>query len=106
MRSEDAVCALGVTNIIVPPGLTLGVLVSPMPGQVAALLKNNVGSTLQVIGVAAGSTLTAAQLSTANGYFLGASEIFQIDGPASFYIATATGTTHVASLVAGKSAGT
>lgn len=106
MATQDAVCALGTTNIIVPPGMTLAALVTPMAGQVGALLKYLTGATLQIVGVAAGSTLTAAQLATSSGYILGASEIFQINGPASFYMATATGTTHVISLVAAKSAGT
>ncbi len=103
--SYDSIFGLGTTQIMIPPGATLGVLVEAVAGQNSIILKYLSGGTLYVMGVAAGATLSAADLAGATGHYLvGTSEILNIDGPARFYLAS-LGATTVVCAMRGKSQG-
>jgi hypothetical protein len=104
--SFDSVYSLASTQIIVPVGATLAVLVTSIAGQNALMLKQYGGGTLEIIGMPDGSTLTAASLATASGnhYIMGASEVLSFDGPTRIYLSS-TGATSVVMSLRGKSQG-
>lgn len=104
--SYDSIFSLGTTNIIVPVGATVAVLIEGIAGQNSTLLKYVSGGTLSVVGVATGVTLTAAELASAvgNHYVMGTSEVLSIDGPARFYL-MATGATTTVSAIRGRTQG-
>lgn len=104
--ASDSVYGLVTQRLAIPPGATQAVLMVPEPGQNSLLLKYFSGGTLEIIGVTAGVTLTAAQLVTASGtgYLIGTSEILSLDGPARFYLSS-LGATSVLHVITGRSAG-
>lgn len=104
--SYDSIFGLGTTQIAVPPGATLAVLVTAVAGQNSSLFKYGSGGTLYILGVAEGATLTGTELAQATShYLLGTSEILSLDGPVRFYMASLSATTVVYAM-RGKSQGT
>lgn len=104
--SSDAIFGLGATQVIVPPGATLAVLVLNVPREQASTLKIlSGGGSLEIHGTINGSTMAGSSLAPliGRGYLLGASEVLNIDGPARFYL-MATGATMVTCLLKGLSA--
>ena len=104
--SSDSVFGLGATQVIVPPGATLAVLVQNLPLQNASTLKIlSGGGSLEIHGTITGTTMAGSSLAPllGKGYILGASEVLNIDGPARFYL-MATGQTMIACLLKGLSA--
>lgn len=105
--SNDSVYGLETSRINVGVGSTIAILVEPIVGQQNIVLKYFSGGTLEILGVSAGVTLTAAQLGTANqtGYLMGTTEVLTLDGPARFYLSSTAATT-IVMVIRGKSAGT
>lgn len=106
VSSNDSIFSLNTLKITVPIGATLAVLIDGEAGQNSTILKYFSGGTLEMIGVTAGTTMTAAQLATASGshYTFGINEIFTIDGPVRFYLSS-TGATTIVMRAAGKTQG-
>lgn len=110
--SADQVFGFGTTQIAIPAGVTSGLLIQPMTGQVNLRMKYVSGSSLvYMMGVASGATLSAEDLAgAANHYLLPtnmsafADSLF-INGPTRFYLAAA-GATAVIAVAFGKSQGT
>lgn len=104
--SADSIFGLGTTRITIGVGSTLAFLLTHVAGQNSTVLKYFSGGTLEVIGVADGVTLTAAQLGAANqtGYIMGTTEVLSIDGPVRCYLSATAATTVVMALL-GKSQG-
>lgn len=105
--SQDSIFGLGTTAIFVPAGATNALLFEAIAGQNNVQLKYGSGGSLYIIGVAAGVTLSAQNLSdnaTAH-YLMGTSEVLSIDGPVRCYLASLSATT-VLYQIRGKSQGT
>lgn len=89
--------------VVVPVGITLGVFVGPVAGQVALEVRNvSGGGTLSIIESSAGTTMPGATLAALAATFLftmGVAPNFDgkiaIDGPAAFYLAATGATTTV-----------
>lgn len=94
MSANDLVYQVGIT--LVPIGITSGVQLSPGRGVLTQTLKWQSGGTLAMVNQA-GAT-------TAQGYILGTSEVVNIGGPATFFLA-ASGSTAIAAIAFGYSAG-
>jgi hypothetical protein len=105
--SSDSVWTLGTTKIVIPPGATQAVLISPFAGQLSVTLKYSSGGTLEVLPAGlttlgspgcflpiAQAAATLAALS-GMGYLLGGSEVLSISGPASFYLSSLNATSIV-----------
>lgn len=104
MSSNQRSYALGATQLVVAPGATNALLVSPAPGEVSHGIKYISGGSLEILapplsydGYAPGSTWTGASLVAllGRGYLMGTSEADNIDGPARYYL-MATGATAIA----------
>lgn len=95
--SYDSIFGIGSTRIIIAPGATNAVYLSPLAGQNTTLLKYFQGGTLQLIGVPYGVTLTGAELVSAvnNHYLVGNNEILSFDGPITCYLQAMAATTTV-----------
>lgn len=94
--STDSIFSVGTTQIAIPPGATLAVLIAGVAGQNSLLLKYGSGGTLYAMGVGDGATLTANQLALAPAHYLvGTSETLSFDGPARLYLASLSATTLV-----------
>lgn len=93
-------------KVFIPPGATLAVVMGVTAGQMGSVLKYFSGGSLEIVNCPPGSTLTGAQLVTANGtgYLFGSQEAVNFDGPARFYL-MATGATVIAYYLRGLSAG-
>lgn len=106
VSSSDTIFGLGTTNIAVPTGATNALYFTQNAGQRSTTIKNIGGGTLYVIGMAAGATLSAAQLATnaSSHYLMDVGEVLSIDGPVSYYLCSLSATTIVCPIV-GKSAG-
>lgn len=119
--SLDPTITLGITQLIVPVGPTLAVFCQPPQGTIGWAFKAMLGASCEVLPPAIGSsvlgynfgtTQTGAALVTLSGHGwplhpVGATmvpEIFTIDGPASFYIAS-LGVTSIIAMTLYKSAG-
>lgn len=117
----DPVLTIGITQLIVPVGPTLAVFCQPQPGVIGWQFKAMLGASCEVLppaigssilGYSFGTTQTGAALVTLSGHGwplhpVGATmvpEIFEIDGPASFYIAS-LGVTSTIAMTTFKSAG-
>lgn len=107
--------ALGGTQLVVGPGATLALLVTPEPGEVGSGIKVLSGGSLAIFstpyaqansylyGISLGSTWAGASLvalNTAGGYVLGSGEAVNIQGPAKYYLMAMGATTIVTKLVA------
>lgn len=104
--SSDSIFSVGTTQIAVPPGATLALLVVPFTFENHTSLKNGSGGTCFIVGCPTGVTLTAAELAQAsNHYLLGVSEFLSLDGPVRFYLANIGSGTHIIYPLFGKSAG-
>src|ERR1700731_232468 len=105
--SSDSITTLGATRIIIAPGSTQALFMDMNALENNYLIKYYSGGTLEIFGATGqmGSTLTAAQLATANqtGYLVGTSEILSIGGPARFYL-SATSATTIVHMLRGRSA--
>ncbi len=96
--TQDKLYVLGATRI--PVGLSTIVKVAPTNNQIAMSVKIlSGGGTLEIVP---GATITGPGWGT--GYPIGSSEVLNIGGPATFYLA-ATGATMVAAMILGRSAG-
>lgn len=96
--TQNDVYVVGATRVVV--GLSQVVKVSPSNNLTALGLKILAGGgTLEIVNAA---TLTGPGWGT--GYPLGASEVLNIGGPATFYLA-ATGATMTAAVLMGRTAG-
>ncbi len=104
-NSQQNVYGLGATQIVV--GLSAIVrVIGGSAYQIASSIKILSGSGTLWIAPAPGVSLTGAAAGSliVNGYPLAASEVFNIGGPATFYLA-ASGATMTAAVVNGYSAG-
>lgn len=98
----DRAAVIGATRIII--GTSALVKVMPIPFQQKGYLKIfSGGGTLEIVPQPPALTGTSAVV-FGTGYPIGASEIKEIDGPATFYLA-ATGATMVAAYVVHYSPG-
>ena len=95
--SNQFTYALGATLVIVATGLTQAVAVIPPANCNAVWLKWNAGGSLALVGNVG---FTSAGFTAANGYLLGATEVFSTTGPAKFFL-QATGATATAQVVWG-----
>ncbi len=105
--SSDSIFGLGVTQIAIPTGNTLAILVQGIAGQNSMMFRNVTGGTLLNLGIGAnGATYTAAQMVSigASGAYICTTAEYSIDGPAMFYLA-APGATQVVCVAFGKTAG-
>jgi hypothetical protein len=106
--SSDSVCTLGVTRMAIAPGSTQALFIDINATENNFLFKYQSGGTLEILGATGplGSTLTVAQLATANqtGYLVGTSEVLSIGGACRFYL-SATGATTLVHMLRGRSAG-
>lgn len=107
MSSFDATHGVDTSQIVVPVGATLAVLVSQNPGQNSTILKYFAGGTLEIFGVTYGLTLGASALASLSGtgYIMGASEILSFNGPVRLYLSS-TGATTTVMCLRGKTQGT
>lgn len=102
--SSDSIFSLGTTQIAVPPGATLGLLITPFVFENHTSFKNGAGGTCYVVGVGQNATLSAADLAgAANHYLLGVSEFLSLDGPVKFYFANTGSATHIIYPLFGRS---
>ncbi len=103
-NSQQNVYAVGSTQIAV--GLSALIRIIPPAYAIATTIKIASGSgTLWVtpapaLGLGASLTGTAAGSMITGGYFLGALEVFNVGGPAKFYL-SASGATVTAALIFG-----
>lgn len=106
MSAIDAVHGVGVTQMVVPVGATLALLLTPLAGQARTFLKMATGGSCEILGVASGATLTAADLSTktGTGWPLETS-VLSLEGPTRCYLAS-LGVTSTVHVLRGNSAGT
>jgi len=121
MNLADSIFTLGITQVIVPVGPTLAVFCQPLLGQQTWAMKALLGSSCEILPPAIGSsnlnfffgtTMAGATLAALSGkgwplHPVGATmipEIFEIEGPASFYISS-LGTTSIIAMRIDKGAG-
>lgn len=102
--STDDVRVLGATQIAV--GLSLLVPVRPSQNHTASTLKILSGAGTLWITPMIGNSLSGAVAASliASGYPLGASEVFSISGPATFFL-SASAATMVAAVAVGYTTG-
>lgn len=93
-------------RLVVGPGATLALLVTPQAGQVSQTLKYFSGGSAEIVQAGAGLTATGTTLVNlaGTGYLLGTTEAINISGPARYYI-IATGSTTTLMSLRGLSAG-
>ncbi len=103
-NSQQQVYGLGATQINI--GLSAITRVLPGAYQIATTIKILAGSGTLWIAPAPGVSLTGAAAGSliTNGYPLAAAEVFNIGGPATFYLA-ASGATMTAAIVYGYTSG-
>lgn len=103
--SSDAIFGVIASQVPVGSGATHAVFVDISPRQGALTLKLLSGSTLEIHGALNGSTMAGASLAPliGTGYFLGTSEVLNIDGPARFYLMS-TGATAIVCMLKGLTA--
>jgi len=107
-NSQQNVHGLGATQIAV--GLSALVRVSPPPYQIATTMKVSAGGSSGTLficvapGFGASTSGAAAASLIGNGYGLASTEVFNIGGPAAFYL-SATGVTMTCSIIFGFSSG-
>jgi hypothetical protein len=96
MSSTNDVRSLGATQIAV--GLSALIAVRPGAFQVASTMKIVAGSGTLWIAPMIGNSLSGSSAGAliATGYPLGASEIFSLGGPATFFLSAASATMTVA----------
>lgn len=95
MGPQLNVVAVGATQISV--GLSAIVAIRPVARQIADTLKIVAGSgTLWIAPIPTGFTGTAGASAMSNGYPLGSTEVFNIGGPATFYLSASGATMTVA----------
>ncbi len=106
MATQSDIHGIGATLLAVPSGATVALLITPTARGVVHTIKKFSGGSCEIIGCPSGSTLTGAQLVTAQGggYLLGTAEVVVINGPAQYYL-MATGATAVVYQWIGLSAG-
>lgn len=99
MGRETDVSRVLTSQVVVPAGATLAVLVTQLPSESALTLKYVSGGTAYILGFTAGMSLTAAELATgaSTGYVLGSTEVLSFGGAAQFYVGSlgATSILHV-----------
>lgn len=104
MSSSDAICGVGVTQVIVAPGATNAVFIGNVVRQTSTLVKYFTGGTLEMHSAnpLTGSTLSGPSLAPliGTGYIFGTAEALTFDGPTRFYL-MATGATATAMLIRG-----
>ncbi len=108
VNSQQNIYAVGSTQISV--GLSAIILVKPPAYAIATTIKMaTTGGTLWVtpapsLGLGASLTGTAAGSMITGGYYFSASEVFNIGGPAKFYL-SASGATVTAAIIFGYTDG-
>lgn len=108
MAGEKDVLGLATETIAIPATGASALYFGAQGGQVAWVLKMLSGSSLSLVGVNYGATLSGTAIDaavTAGHYYpLGSAEAVNIDGACAFYV-VATGATGVLSYLRGFSAG-
>lgn len=103
---QDKIFGLYPQQVFVPPGATNAVLVQPVAGEQAVIIKYFTGGSCSLIQAPPGATLTGPELvsyGNTGGYLLGTTEAVSIDGPARYYL-MAIGATATIMLLKGLSA--
>lgn len=106
MGRETDLNGVSSTNIIVPPGATMAVLINQIAGEISSGIKYFSGGSLEIFNCPVGSSLTNAQLVArqGHGYLFGTAEALNFDGAVRYYL-MATGSTVVAFSLKGLSTG-
>jgi hypothetical protein len=105
--SSDGIFGLATQRLNIGSGSTLAELITQDPGQNSLYIEYFSGGTVEIIGVTAGTTLTAAQLGTANGtgFIVKTDRGYSFNGPTRFYLSS-TGATSIVHIMKGKTTGT
>lgn len=102
-RSQNEISVYGATRVAV--GLSTVIRIIPNDYDYAQSIKIFSGAgTLEIVRPQLSGSSTGTGTAWGTGYPLGASEIFNVSGPAVFYLA-ATGATMVAAIALGKTSG-
>ena len=105
VQVKDDTFSVGTSLLAIPVGITLALYCPQLAGRNSVELRYVAGGTLCLIGVAPGTTLTAAQLDAqAGGYYISTVNSLRIPGPAAFYLG-ATGATVLVSQLTSFSPG-
>ncbi len=111
MARENDLQGILPTLMIIPPGATLAVLITPIACECSSGLKYLSGGSLEIQfapnPVAGGATaLSATQLVDVQGkgYLMGSSEAINFDGPVRYYL-MATGATVLVNSIRGLTSG-
>lgn len=105
--SNDGIFGLATSRLTIGAGATLAELLTQDPGQNSLYIEYFSGGTVEIIGVTAGTTLTAAQLASANGtgFIVKTDRGYAFNGPTRFYLSS-TGITSIVHVMKGKTTGT
>lgn len=99
---QDKISAVGATRYTI--GLSQILRISPLPNQVVTSLKYASGGSIEIVNPILSGSSTAAASGWGAGYLLGSTEVFTVQGPATFYLA-ASGATALVAAAIGQTAG-
>lgn len=94
MARENDLVGVSPTLMVIPPGATLAVLITPISYEASSGLKYSSGGSLAIHYAPPGTTLSGAELVLVEGkgYLMGTSEAINFDGGVRYYL-MATGAT-------------